>query len=318
MWSKFTNIFKKKEIRFKETIKKEKRRFYMFNKKKSSNFKCRRKRKKIFQLKINFNFNKKLILKVSFFGILIALIWILYILKWAYFSIKHINIKINDTITDENIAYKSIDNIRNKSIFLENNEDISKKLLDYQKNINNIEIDRILPNTLNISIDSFPIIMDVYNSFRLYSLTANWVLIPYRVINEDKNRIVINVIKSKENKYKILSYKKFFKVEIINKIYSLVNSFKDNILKHKIERIDFYINEKELHIKTKNNTIFIFSLDEDTNKQLKKLIVFSKEKDKILKYVYIDLRVEDKIFTCPYTKEYQCLKNYRRIYEKKQ
>jgi hypothetical protein len=64
--------------------------------------------------------------------------------------------------------------------------------------------------------------------------------------------------------------------------------------------------------------MFIFSLEENIDKQLKKIIVYSKEKDKLLKYVYIDLRVEDKIFLCPYTKEYQCLKNYRRIYKKKQ
>lgn len=318
MWLKNTNIFKKKETRFRETIKKEKRRFYMFDKSKSNNFNCNRKKNNLLKIKLNFYFNKKIILKVLFLGIIFTLIWILYILKWGYFSIKHINIDANDTITDKNIAYNSIDTIRNKSIFFENSENISKKLLDYQKNINTIKVNKILPDTLNISIKSYPILMDIYINFKLYSLTSNGVIIPYKTINEDKERIVINIIKENENKYKILSYKKILRKELIDQIYYLINSFKDNLIEHNISKIDFYKDEKELHIKTKNNTIFIFSLSEETNKQLKKLIVFSKEKDKILKYIYVDLRVEDKIFTCPYTKEYQCLKNYRRIYNKKQ
>jgi predicted transport protein len=81
MWNKFTYIFKRKKTRFKETIKKEKRRFYMFNKKKSSNFSCKRKKNKIFQLKINFNFNKKVILYFSLFFIVLALVSLLYIFK---------------------------------------------------------------------------------------------------------------------------------------------------------------------------------------------------------------------------------------------
>jgi len=315
MWSKFNNIFSRKKTRFKETIKKEKRRFYMFNKKKSSNFCCKRKKNKVFQLKINFNFDKKNILYISILFILLALIAILYIFKWNYFSIKNINISINDTITDENISYKSIDSIRNKSIFLENKENISKKLLNYQKNIKKIEINRVLPDTLNINIESFPILMDIFYNEKKYSLTSNWVLIPYKSINKDNNRISINAISWKKEKYKIFSYKKIFKDNLVNKIYLLINSFKNNILDNKIEKINLYIDEKELHITIKNKTIFIFSLEEDTDKQLKKILVYSKEKDKILKYVYIDLRVEDKIFICPYEKEYQCLKNLRRIYK---
>lgn len=313
MWNNITNIFSRKKTRFKETVKKEKRRFYMFNKKKSSNFKCRRKKNTAYQLKLNFNFDKKFILYILIWWILFSILAITYVLKWWYFSIKTINITIKDKIVDENIAYKSIDSIRNKSIFLENKEDISKKLLDYQKNINNIKINKSLPDTLNIYIDSFPILMNVNYNWRKYSLTSNWVLLPY--IKSENKKILLNIIKNKENKYKILSYKKVFKNNVIKKIYSLIKSFKNNILEHNIEKIELFTDERELHITAKNKTIFIFSLEDNIEKQLKKLMVFTKEKDKLLKYIYIDLRIEDKIFICPYEKEYQCLKNYRRIYK---
>ena len=313
MWNNITNIFSRKKTRFKETVKKEKRRFYMFNKKKSSNFKCRRKKNTAYQLKLNFNFDKKFILYILIWWILFSILAITYVLKWWYFSIKTINITIKDKIVDENIAYKSIDSIRNKSIFLENKKDISKKLLDYQKNINNIKINKSLPDTLNIYIDSFPILMNVNYNWRKYSLTSNWVLLPY--IKSENKKILLNIIKNKENKYKILSYKKVFKNNVIKKIYSLIKSFKNNILEHNIEKIELFTDERELHITAKNKTIFIFSLEDNIEKQLKKLMVFTKEKDKLLKYIYIDLRIEDKIFICPYEKEYQCLKNYRRIYK---
>lgn len=315
MFNKSFNILKWKNTRFKEDIKREKRKFYMFNTKKSNNFFKKRKRNN-FQLKINYNFNKKNILYILLSGILISIIWIVYIFKWWYFSIQHINIEINDKISDEYIAYKSLKLIRWKSIFLENKDTIFKKLTDYQKNINDIKVNRILPDTINISINSYPIIMDLYYNSKLYSLTSNWVLIPYKAINEDKDRIKINVITTKENKYKILSYNKIFDDKLVKNIYLLINSFKNNILEHPIKKINFYKDEKELHITTKNNTIFIFYIWKNIEKQIKKLIVYSKEKDKNLKFVYIDLRIEDKIFLCPYKKEYQCLKNYKRIYKK--
>ncbi|MDQ7023761.1 MAG: FtsQ-type POTRA domain-containing protein [Candidatus Gracilibacteria bacterium] len=317
MFNKIFNIFKGKKTRFRETIKKEKRRFYMFDKRKSSTFFSKRK-KNIFQLKINYNFNKKIFYIFLLSGILISIIGIVYILKGGYFSIQNINIIINDKITDENIAYKSLDLIRGKSIFLENKGTIYKKLMDYQKNINNIEVNRVLPNILNIYIDSYPIIMDIYYNSKLYSLTSNGVLIPFKAINKDKERIILKIITTKENKYKILSYKKIFEDELIKQVYLLINSFKDNILEHPIEKILLYKDENELHIVTKNKTIFIFYISENIEKQIKKLIVYSKEKEKNLKFIYVDLRIEDKIFVCPYEKEYQCLKNYKRIYNKKQ
>jgi len=317
MFKKFFNIFWKKNTRFKDKVFREKRKFYMFSWKKSSSFFCKRKKNNKFQLKINFKLDKKKILYITFIWIVISLISIVYVLKWWYFSIKKINIEIQDNITDEDIAYKSVDLIRNKSIFLENKENIIKKIIDYQKNIRDIYISKRLPDTINIKLKSYPILMKINYNDNIYFLTSNWVLIPYKKINDKKDLIKINVIDKKINKYKIISYKKIFKKEKIKKIYLLINSFRNNLIDHHIWKIIYYKNERELHIITKNKTIFIFSLEEDIEKQLKKLIVFHKEKDKKLKYVYIDLRIEDKLYLCPYKNEFQCLRNYKRIYWKK-
>lgn len=315
MLKKIINIFKWKKSRFKDVVKKEKSRFYMFRSKKSTNFYSRKKSKQ-FQLNFNYKIEKKTVLSFILAILIISLSGIIYIFNWNYFSIQKIRISILNGITDENIAYKSIDSIRNKSIFLEWYEDINKKLLDYQKNIKNITVNKILPNTLNITIKSYPIVMDVIYAERQYSLTSNWVIVPMKknkVLKKDK--IILNIANSKEDKYRILSYKKIFTSEFVKKVFVLINSFKDNILDLKIEKASLFKKEKELHILTNNNTIFIFSLEEDISKQLKNLLVYIKWENSSLKQVYIDLRIKNKIFICPYKNEYQCRRNLKRIYK---
>lgn len=323
MFKKIINIFKWKKSRFRDSIKKEKSRFYMFRNKKSTNFYSRKKSNQ-FQLKFNYKINKKAVLFFILWVLIISLSGIIYVFNWNYFSIQKIKISINDSITDENIAYKSIDSIRNKSIFLESNETINKKLLDYQKNIKSVQIKRLLPDTLEINISSYPIVLDIIYAERQYSLTSNWVVVPFKKNkkSEEKNilsdwnwKIILNIAHSKEDKYKILSYKKFFKPENVEQIFILINSFKNNILDLKIEKVNLFRKEKELHIFTKNKTTFIFSLEEDVSQQLKNLLVYKKWEKSSLRQIYIDLRVKNKIFICPYTSEYQCRRNLKRIYE---
>lgn len=316
MFQRIIDIFKWKKTRYRDSVKKEKSRFYMFKKIKSTNFYSRKKNIQ-FKLKFNYKIGRKAILFFIWLILLLSILSILYIFNWEYFSIKKIRISIIDWITDENISYKSLNSIRNKSIFLEWTDTINKKLLDYQENIKKIIVNRILPDTLEIDIVSYPIVMDIIYAERQYSMTSNWVVVPMKEssIIEKKDRIILEIAKSKEDKYNILSYKKFFKPELVEKIFILVNSFIYNILDIKIENIYLFKKEKELHIHTNNKTIFIFSLEEDVSKQLKNLLVYNKWKKSSLRQIYIDLRVKNKIFVCPYKSEYQCRRNLNRIYQ---
>jgi cell division septal protein FtsQ len=315
MWNKFINIFKWKKTRFRDNIIKEKSRFYMFDKGNQSI--SSNKRNKQFKIKFNYKMSRKIILIFSIFIFLSAFIWILYIFKWEYFSIKIINIK-TDNITSEKIAYNAVNSIRHKSIFLENKDDIMKKILDYQRNIKTITINKILPDTLEINIVSFPIIMNLFYSNKKYSITSNWIIVPLKKINnkEEWKKILINIANTKDDKYKIISYKQMFKSDFIEKVYLLIKWFEDNIIDYNIKNINLYREEKELHIITDNNTIFIFSLELSIKKQLKKIIVYMKEKESSLRYIYIDLRIENKIFLCWYEEEYQCKLNFKRLYHK--
>ena len=110
-------MFKKliKKLKFKEKNKKYRKSIFIEEKEK----KYFKKRKKIKQLKLNnIRIDRK---KLSMFYILIAIIIpiiIVLLIISPIFSIKKVNIVKKDNITDINIAYKSIEDIRWKPIFL--------------------------------------------------------------------------------------------------------------------------------------------------------------------------------------------------------
>ncbi len=313
-FEKIFSIFKKEKNNFKNIVKKEKKRFYMFKEKKSS-FLCTRKKNKQTQIKFNYKINKKKILIFISVILILSLISLIYVFKWNYFSIQKIIININDNVTNETIAYKSLDLIRNKSIFLEWTQSISKKLIDYQKNISYVKVKKNLPNILEINIESYPIIIDIIYANKKYSLTSNWIVVPYKKTNKENNRIILKISNSEKDIYRLLNYKKFIEIEKLEKIYNLIKTFEKNLLELEINEILFYQKEREIHIITKNETIFIFSLEENISKQLKKILVYSKWKNNSLRQIYIDLRIQNKIFICPYKSEYQCKINLKRIYK---
>lgn len=133
--------------------------------------------------------------------------------------------------------------------------------------------------------------------------------------NKENNRIILKISNSEKDIYRLLNYKKFIEIKKLEKIYNLIKTFEKNLLELEINEILFYQKEREIHIITKNETIFIFSLEENISKQLKKILVYSKWKNNSLRQIYIDLRIQNKIFICPYKSEYQCKINLKRIYK---
>jgi hypothetical protein len=213
-----------------------------------------------------------------------------------------------------NIAYNAVDKYRWKNILSVDKKDILKNLKDYQQNIKNINLKISLPNTLKININSYKALFNTEINNKKYIITANWVLVPHSNIDNLKN---IQIIK-KFDKNIFFDYKKIFNDSLIKNISYIINNLKENIINLKIENIKYYVTERELHIKTKQNTILIFNINSNINEQIKKITIFNKEQKSINTndIIYFDLRVKNKIFYCSTENEYQCYQNLKNIYHK--
>gem|GEM_PF-917809 len=113
-----------------------------------------------------------------------------------------------------------------------------------------------------------------------------------------------------------MDYKIIFKESYIYLIKYLETAVLENIANVGIEKIRYFVLEREAHIVLKNNTILIFSLDDSMKEQLEKLVLFylnnKKQFDNIF---YIDLKFSKKIIFCPVAKQIECKKNLKDIYD---
>lgn len=250
--------------------------------------------------------------------LLILLILILtsfYIIFWPVFKIKNIEIIKQDNITNMDIAYDAVENYRWKSIFWAEKKDILKRLKNYQQNIRDIKINIILPNTLKIIIDSYKWIYNTTINNKTFILTENWTLIPSEYSEELEE---LNII-TKFDKNKFLDYKKFLDTKYIERILKIVSTLTENIISVKIKSITYYVIEREVHIKTDKDTIIIFDINSNIQEQIEKIAIFNKEQLDIEKnsIIYIDLRINNKVFYCTKDNEYKCINNLKSIYHVK-
>ncbi|NVP17089.1 hypothetical protein HUU51_00005 [Candidatus Gracilibacteria bacterium] len=215
-----------------------------------------------------------------------------------------------------NIAYKSVEDLRGEKIFNVHEVDIFSKLKNYQDNIKSVDMKMILPNTLKIEVESYKEIFNISLNNNNYILVENGTIIPS---NHSKNLKFLNIIK-KIDKNKFIEYKQIFNPFFIEKINNITSKLEENVLNIKIKELDYYEVERELHVKIENDTIIIFSLDDDLDymSQIEKLVIFNKEYSSIIdsKIYYIDLRIKNKIFYCNSDMSYQCNENIKSIYNK--
>lgn len=248
---------------------------------------------------------------IAIFSILI--ITILFILFGPTFKIKKIEVIKMDNITNMDIAYKAIEGFRWKSILSIEKSDVFHKLTSYQNNIKDIKTSIILPDTYKIVIESYIWIFNTKINEKNFIVTENWSLIPW--VNEKLKNI--ETIKQFD-KNKFIDYKKIFDTKYIQKIESITKKLKENIINIEILNIKYYVTERELHIKIKNDTTLIFDLNWDYKEQIEKIVIFNKENTKISNsdIIYIDLRIKNKIFLCKTKEEFICRKNLKNVYSK--
>ncbi len=310
---------KVKKNQFKENLKKEKRKIFVDTSIKKSEF-FKRKKQITFNLpKLQNNYIKDN-LKFLYFG-LASIFFILFIISLftPIFSVKKINITLYDkqeNLIDLNIAYDSVNYYRGKNnIFLDKNE-IKEQLINYQKNIDRIEINKtFFPSELNIKLWSSKALFYTVINWKKYVITENWVFVYTNSIIKDLKEIKVSLPDQNEH---FLEYKKILKDDYLKKIIKLRDDIEQNILWLKIKNIYYFVKEREVHFDVNNDVKLIFDLNVEIDEQLKKLIVFNKEHLNLMKSTvinYIDLRVLNKIFYCENEFIWSCKNNLKLIYD---
>ncbi len=293
---------------FKRKVKKEKSKMFWSNKSKN----VFRKRKK--KIKINIKFNK---LYLYYFILIFLVSGLLFLTLWKTFKVQNIEIIRSDEISNLNIAYNTLESIRNKSIFFVKEKEIVEKLKKYQKNLNKVEVNKDLPNTIKIKIWSTNPLFNTIIDNKKYIITSNWTL-----VNSEHSENLINLqIKWKtksNNSYIIPDYKTIISQNNVKKIANIYKEIKENLLWVKINFLSYYPIEREIHFSINEGTLLIFDLTKDEKKQIKNLIVFNSENSQKIKesLIYIDLRIDKKIFYCEKENEYKCKSNLEYLYKK--
>jgi len=247
--------------------------------------------------------------------IVIALLflWILgFIVFWPYFKVQTINIIRQDNLSNINIAYKSLENTRGQHIMFLDKAWITKNIKSYQENIESVSISRQLPNKLNIDIHSHEPIFNAKVNQKNYIITQNGSFIPEKENPELKE---LKIISNKTNT-SIPDYRKTIEQIYINQILEVYDQLTINIIRLQIQDITYFPIERELMINIEGNTTLIFDLSKPILAQVKRLAIFDTENIKVdtPSILYIDLRINDRVFYCTTETEYQCIINLKNIY----
>lgn len=252
--------------------------------------------------------------KFIYLGVILLLLSAgLFAVYGPIFRVKHIEIIKKEDITNINIAYRSVEDIRDTPMFTLNAKEAAERLKWYQKNIKEVSIKKELPDTLKISIESYKAIFRVIINEKEYTVTENGVLIPWKVNTE------LPLMKFVERYSKaswILDYKQAYNPQFIKSIVAIYEKLWINLLGIEIDSFYYFPQERELHIDFSTGNKVIFDLNENTENQIKKLLIFHTEQYDLKQntMVYIDLRVKWKIFFCTTENEYQCKLNLSKIY----
>lgn len=310
-----------KNRKFRQEVAKEKAKRYLYNKpvQNWANFFDFYKNQKKFSNYINtFSNNIKL------YKYLITWIWVLLIILCSYIIVVSPYFRISpskliierlDTITDVNIAYKSIEDVYWQSIFLIDKNELKKSLLNYQKNIKNTSIIRLFPNWLKIIIESYS--PQFFTQFagidKKYIVTSNWVLIYEK--NIDKILYNLEIVDSNLIEAWFFDYKEWVPEKSMNQIIYTRDLFKQIFTWRNISKFVYFKLENELHINLETWTKIIVELWDNIQSELAMLKYYNDNNSDILSswnISYVDVRIPNKIYACK--EKTNCTKNLARIY----
>ena len=227
------------------------------------------------------------------------------------------------------LAYRTIENLYGKNVFLIDEPEIAQSLKKNQRNIKEIRIDRLYPNGLKILLSGYPILFDITfpeDTKQWWGITENGIIIPKDQIKTPvKKKIIFYGDTLGEGT--LLEYKEIISEKRIKTIEKTLLFLEENYPDFKIEKIYYLEKENEFHIVGKNNTHLLLALQDITEKNTQKPLyknlrasllslkafIEDRKVDFIAgQYIYIDARIPGKIFFCKNTSI--CLSNLKLVY----
>ena len=279
----------------------------------NSKFKKRKNKRILKFLKhLDINIGKHNIVYIYLWALLL-IVWVAaFFILWPYFKIQTINIVRQDNLSNINIAYKSLENIRGTHIMANDQISLEKSIKSYQENIKQVQVSRDLPNKLDIKIKSYEPIFNTKLNQKNYIILENGSFVPEKENPELRNLVIITSKISSS----IPDYKNVIEPTYMNQIRMIYDEIKTNMIRINITNMTYYPIEREVIVDIEGGTKLIFDLESSITPQVKRLAVFDMENRKIdlPGIIYIDLRVRDKVFFCTTETEYQCVINLRDIY----
>jgi len=265
-------------------------------------------------------FRKKSKIKIKLFKFpgggklfFILLLLIIFLFVWffcfsKFFNIKNVEIRGLSKISNREIEDIVSEQINNKRLFILPQKNLflfNKKLLKNSLNskycFSNLVIDKKLPNSLFIDVKE-----------KSYTYIFNYDEKYYYIDSEGYIINEVNPLDITEKKYPLISYQgkssiisynnmKYDKVEIDDEYFIYIKNLFDEFLPLKDLISERFIIDDEINtvkVLIQGGPMIYFNINEDVNKQIKKLLVTKNEKlkDEFNKKDYIDLRYGDMIY----------------------
>jgi len=200
----------------------------------------------------------------------------------TYFRVSPSKVIIErlDSITDVNIAYKSIEDIYNISIFSIETDEVINKLKTLQKNIKHVKISRLFPNGLKIIIESYkPQFFVRFPSLeKSYIITSNGILI-YQKIN-DAGLYFLDLVDPSFTEMSFIDYKEGVAENFMSFILRSRDFLKTTFPTVNIAKFAYFKAEREIHITLESGLIVLLRTANDIDDQILSLRVYNdKNKD---------------------------------------
>jgi len=243
----------------------------------------------------------------------IALLVCGYILLYSkYFAISHIELTRQSDAVNMSLAYDATQRFTSTPIFFADKAVIAQSIRNFQPHVQVHSIKKIIPGTLEIVLESHPTLFGFFVWETYYEITENGVIIPA------SPRESVIVIEPKEwDLTGILEYKLFFDPKELALVATFLQTITERYPLLDVSEVQYYLLSHELHITNEKWVRFLFDLHRDPLVQLRKLNTFYTEYQQVIKkwLVYIDVRIDEKIFYCGFESEFQCRLNLKNLYE---
>lgn len=199
--------------------------------------------------------------------LLLACTYILFVSPYFRIAPSKVLIERTDSITDINIAYKSIEKIYGQSLFFMSEQEIAAMLVGMQKNIKTVDITRLYPNGLKIILQSYqPQFVtsfpsnDTHESTKKYIITSNGILIYEK--NPPKKLLPIDIVDPAFVEIGFFDYKEGIPDSYVKRILFARDSFLDKFTGTNISRLSYFRVERELHIALESGVRIIIDLSD--------------------------------------------------------